>query len=153
MLKKILVAYDDGSQASNALQAAIDLAKHTAAEIHLVSAYYIPARQWETSPSVDDVGKPYNTPLENTIDGNIRNHLEKIQAEAAEKVRQENIIVHTAVREGQPGEVIIHMAENIKADLIAIGTHNRGIIGKLFMGSVSQYVVNHATCQVLIVKH
>ena len=42
MIKKILVAYDGGSQANKALEAAIEIARTTGAEIFVASAYTIP---------------------------------------------------------------------------------------------------------------
>jgi nucleotide-binding universal stress UspA family protein len=38
------------------------------------------------------------------------------------------------------------------ADLIVVGTHGRGRVGRLVLGSVSDHVVRHAPCPVLIVR-
>ncbi len=47
---------------------------------------------------------------------------------------------------------ILHYAKEINADLIAIGTHGRHGISRLFNSSVSEDLVNHAFCPVLVVN-
>ena len=51
-----------------------------------------------------------------------------------------------------PGETIVEAAAAEGADLIVVGTHGRGPVGRLFLGSVSDYVVRHARCPVLVVR-
>jgi nucleotide-binding universal stress UspA family protein len=53
---------------------------------------------------------------------------------------------------GDPGESIVAAAESEAVDVIIVGAHSRGIIGRLLMGSVSEYVARHASCPVLIVR-
>ena len=53
---------------------------------------------------------------------------------------------------GDAGESIVEVAEAEGADLIVVGTHERGAVGRLFLGSVSDYVVRHATCPVMVVR-
>ncbi|MEQ8174745.1 MAG: universal stress protein [Syntrophomonadaceae bacterium] len=67
-------------------------------------------------------------------------------------MRKEDIPVQAIIKEGQPGAVLTQIAENIKAALIVIGSHNRGSMGLFFMGSVSNYVLHNAACPVLVVK-
>ncbi len=54
--------------------------------------------------------------------------------------------------EGEPGETIVEAAAAEGADLIVVGTHGRGAVGRLFLGSVSNYVVRHARCPVMVVR-
>ena len=53
---------------------------------------------------------------------------------------------------GDPGESIVAAAEAEAADLIVVGTHGRGAIGRLLLGSVSEHVVRHAPCPVLVAR-
>lgn len=144
--KKILVAYDDSNQSAKALDTAIEIAKHTAAEIHLVSAYTLLANNWEATYS-GVTGDIRTTYLESAL-----KYIIKIQAEAVEKVKEEKITVHTHVVEGKPGPCIVNLAEELNAHLIVTGAHNRGTVARAFLGSVSNYVLNQADCQVLVVK-
>lgn len=55
------------------------------------------------------------------------------------------------VWEGEPAETILAAAEAELADLIVLGTHGRGRLGRLVLGSISERVSEAATCEVLIV--
>ena len=56
------------------------------------------------------------------------------------------------VCEGEPHEVLVDMASAKNADLIALGTHGRKGLKKLFMGSVTSRVLQSSPCDVLIVN-
>jgi nucleotide-binding universal stress UspA family protein len=53
---------------------------------------------------------------------------------------------------GDPASEILRVAEEIKCDLIVLGSHGRGAIARLLMGNVAEHVVRRATCPVLVVK-
>jgi len=130
MLKKIMVAYDEHLAAVKALDMAIEIAKATGAEIYIVSAYM----------SVDNISR--------------RAFLETLLEEATEKVMREGITVYTKLQAGGKvlGETLVRNAEDLLVDLVIIGSHNRGALGKIMFGSVSDYVVRNLKCPVLIVK-
>jgi nucleotide-binding universal stress UspA family protein len=54
--------------------------------------------------------------------------------------------------DGDAGESIVDVAEAETADLIVVGTHERGAVGRLFLGSVSDHVVRHARGPVMVVR-
>ena len=54
--------------------------------------------------------------------------------------------------DGDAGESIVEAAAAEHADLIVVGTHERGTVGRLFLGSVSDHVVRHAGCPVMVVR-
>jgi nucleotide-binding universal stress UspA family protein len=54
--------------------------------------------------------------------------------------------------DGDAGESIVEAATAEAADLIVVGTHGRGAVGRLFLGSVSDHVVRHARCPVMVVR-
>ena len=54
-------------------------------------------------------------------------------------------------RVGAPVEEILNFAAEQKADLIVLGTHSRGAVGHLFLGSVAEPVVRRASCPVLTI--
>ena len=76
--------------------------------------------------------------------------------EAAQAVvvrgRQAGIAVSFLVWEGEPGPAIVDAAAAEEASMVIVGTHGRNRVGRLLLGSVSDYVVRHATCPVLIVR-
>lgn len=56
------------------------------------------------------------------------------------------------VEAGDPADAIVALAVRHKADLIVVGTHERGFLDRLFHGSVSEGVSRHAHCDVLVVR-
>jgi nucleotide-binding universal stress UspA family protein len=76
---------------------------------------------------------------------------EKILKKAHEILEGKFSRIEEATRFGDPSGEILHVAEALKADIIALGSSGmRGIKGML--GSVSRYVLNHSKCSVLIGK-
>lgn len=51
------------------------------------------------------------------------------------------------------GPAIVHLAEQLEADVIVIGASAKGALKRFFRGSVSDHVVHHAPCPVLVVRH
>jgi universal stress protein A len=60
--------------------------------------------------------------------------------------------VMVAVQVGSPFQEIVGYAEAQHIDLIVIGTHGRGPIGHMLLGSVAEKVVRRAPCPVLTVR-
>lgn len=61
--------------------------------------------------------------------------------------------VRTAVEVGTPFVGIIRYARSHHVDLIVMGTHGRGPVKHLLLGSVAEQVVRQAPCPVLTVRH
>jgi nucleotide-binding universal stress UspA family protein len=55
--------------------------------------------------------------------------------------------------QGEPGPMICNAAISCQADLIIMGRRGRTGLSELFLGSVSNYVLHHAPCAVLVVQH
>ena len=60
--------------------------------------------------------------------------------------------LETRLEEGSPAELILSVAQEEHADLILMGARGRGQVEELFLGSVSQRVLTHAVCPVLIIN-
>lgn len=59
--------------------------------------------------------------------------------------------VETLLREGTPVEEAVAAAAEWGADLLVVGTHGRGGLQRLVLGSVAEGVLRHAHCPVLVV--
>lgn len=70
----------------------------------------------------------------------------------AEKAAAVGITAEFTQIQGRPGRAICGLARNWDADLIVLGRRGRSGISELFLGSVSNYVLHHAPCQVLVVQ-
>lgn len=75
--------------------------------------------------------------------------LDKARAICAEH----GVAVETIVEVGDAKEVICEAAEKKNVDLLVLGSHSRGPIQRLFLGSVSNYCVHHSKRPVLVVKN
>jgi nucleotide-binding universal stress UspA family protein len=60
--------------------------------------------------------------------------------------------VETRLEDGDAAEVILRVAEEVRCDLIVMGTHGRSGLGRLLMGSVAEAVMRKARCPILTVK-
>lgn len=75
------------------------------------------------------------------------------QAQAlVERGREDGIDVSFLVWTGDPGDMIVEAAEAERVDMVLVGSHGRGAVGRFFIGSVSEHVVRHAPCPVLVVR-
>jgi universal stress protein A len=70
----------------------------------------------------------------------------------AEELSNKGIKVQPYLRVGYPFDEIVLMANHFQVDLIIIGSHGRGAISRLLVGSTAERVVEHAPCPVLVVK-
>lgn len=66
--------------------------------------------------------------------------------------RAAGVTAEFLVWEGDPGGSIAAAAEAEHADLVVVGTRGRSGAGRMFLGSVSDHVVRHAGCPVLVVR-
>lgn len=95
---------------------------------------------------------PPNIEVEKTV----RENADRILIESADKVRnftgEKNVNISTDILFGSPESRIVETAEEIKADLIIVGSHGYNSWERLLLGSVSDSVVHHAPCSVLVVR-
>ncbi|MDB5876079.1 MAG: universal stress protein A-like protein [Ramlibacter sp.] len=56
------------------------------------------------------------------------------------------------VETGEPGAVICEVAARIGADVVVVGSHGHGWLQRVLIGSVSNHVLHHAPCPVLVMR-
>jgi nucleotide-binding universal stress UspA family protein len=81
----------------------------------------------------------------------VRERRQSAAQELVQRGRHEGIRVTFLVWEGDPGDSILEAARAEDADMVILGSHGRGPIGRLLLGSVSQHVVRHARVPVVVV--
>jgi nucleotide-binding universal stress UspA family protein len=143
---KILLATDGSEDAEVATSTALDLAKSSGSEVHIVLVEE-PAYAY-----VDPSGYPYfpDEELEHQLEQRARMRLDR----EVEKSRSAGGAVADAhLRVGDAAAEIVDLAEDIGAGLIVMGSRGLGRIRRALMGSVSDSVVRHAHCPVLVVRH
>lgn len=82
----------------------------------------------------------------------VREERESAATELVARAREAGVQTAFLVWEGDPGEGIVDAARSEGADLIVLGTHGRHGVGRSIFGSVSDHVVRHAPCPVVVVR-
>ena len=142
MFKTILVATDFSQASKDAASCARGLAATLGARLHLLHVVLDPSSQPWTAAA-------FAMPLADLIpqwqDDARRDLLLEVPPE-----ERDNVVVAAPV--GSPSAEIIQYAQDHHVDLIVMGTHGRGALGHLFLGSVAERVVRKAPCAVLTVR-
>jgi nucleotide-binding universal stress UspA family protein len=140
MFTSILIPIDGSEASSQALREALKLAKEQGAKVCLTHVY-------ETIKHVVTEGAVDLTPA-------IRRQGEALLNEALEQARKAGVAATTALVAGGDRRVpvaIVEQATAAHADLIAMGTHGRGGIERLMLGSVAEGVARRASIPVLLI--
>jgi nucleotide-binding universal stress UspA family protein len=141
---KILLATDGSEEATLAAPTAVDIADKTNSELHVVY-----------------VGEEYGYPIyavpeyeyARTIQENLEQEVRKLLDAEVEQVKAAGgTVVGAHFGMGRPDEEIVKLAEEIGAGLIVMGSRGRGGVRRSLMGSVSDSVVRHAHCPVMVVR-
>lgn len=139
--ERILVPTDGSPEVETVLDHAIALARIHDAELD--SVYVM--------QSASFTGLPMETSWEA-----VGTHLQKEGENALDAVRTEcdasDIEVTCSLLEGSPAEQIVRYATANDCDLIVMGTHGRGGIDRLLLGSVAEHVVRTSPVPVLTVR-
>ena len=69
-----------------------------------------------------------------------------------ERGRAAGVSVSLLVWEGDPGESIVEVARAESPEMVIVGSRAKGVMGRFGIGSVSDHVVRHAPCPVLVVR-
>ncbi len=146
---KILLATDGSRDAELALSTAADLANSTDSELHVVTvAPGCPDPVYR----IHEASLRYET-YEEALEA-VKAEAQKVLGEQVQKVKEVGATVAEAhLRIGERRDrAIVHLADEPGAGLIVVGSRGLGGIRRALMGSVSDSVVRHAHCPVLIVR-
>jgi nucleotide-binding universal stress UspA family protein len=134
---KVLLATDGSGDAELAATTAASLAKSTGSELHVVHV-------WRPVPSVH---------FDALIRQEMRREAQEILDAQVKKIEGLGATVtEVHLREGDASEEIVALAAEIGVGLAAVGSRGRGKIRRLLMGSVSDAVVRHAHCPVVVAR-
>ena len=147
---KILVPTDGSEFSRTAVQQACEIAMdQTAAEIKILSVYE-PHQPMGTEPFA--VSAEFHAELDKIAKANAESWAKDAADLATSSVNGSEVNVSSSVERGDPAPLIIDTASSWGADLIVMGSHGRGFWSRLTLGSVSDAVLHHAPCSVLIAK-
>jgi nucleotide-binding universal stress UspA family protein len=139
---RILLAIDASKEAELATVKAVDLADGTDSGLHVVHVGLVPNFLMEGTPG-------YSRKLYEEIEQESREVLRKLTWRV--KVAGGSV-TRSHLRMGEVDLEIVGLARELEADLIVMGCRGRGGIRRAIEGSVSDAVVRHAPCPVLVVR-
>ena len=151
---KILLATDGSSEAEMAARTAVDLGKQTNSELHVIHVWDLAPSALLYSGATDPEGVELPDPiLEEALERRTEQRGREMLDAEVERVRSAGGTVAQAhLMMGEPAREIIHLAEDLGAGLVVMGSRGRGGIRRTLMGSVSDSVVRYAHCPVLVVR-
>lgn len=135
--KKILVGTDGSKYSGIAIDKAVDFAKAYGGALVVLSVVDVPTEFYAEAPkAVEDMvrkAREYTASV-------------KKQAEAA------GVKAESYVGEAEAWEAVVKLAQDQNVNMIVVGSHGRTGLRRLLMGSVTEKVIGHAPCPVLVVK-
>ncbi|MCR6546842.1 universal stress protein [Dehalobacterium formicoaceticum] len=141
MFKKIMVAIDGSEHSIKAIDASIELAKKENSQVEVI--YVVPILTRYTRDYAQMMPK---------LESNLREDAQKIMNEATERFKDTGIEYTTSIKTGDAADEIIREAEQRGTEVIVMGSRGLGAISRFFLGSVSNKVLTHAPCSVLIIR-
>ena len=139
MYSRIIVGYDGSAYGAAALLQAAELARCTAAELHLVAV----------CDSSGGMAIAQATGAGDAL-GNEMALLQPALEESGRRLRDTGLTVTCAIRSGEPAAEIAAHAREIRADLIVLGHTGKGVFSRWMLGSVGAALLDHPPCSLLV---
>lgn len=135
--QRVLLATDGSKYSKAATERAIDFAEAYGGELMVVSVVDVPSEFYAEAPKVED---------------ELIDKARRYMADVKKQAEAVGIKTETFVREGEAYKVIVGLAREQNINTIVMGSHGRTGLKRLLMGSVTEKVIGHAHCPVLVVR-
>jgi nucleotide-binding universal stress UspA family protein len=145
-IKKVLYPTDFSRCAEQALSLALDIVRRHGAELHMLHAHVL--------RDYDPYNPEYNLQI---VEDDARKQLEAAAAHRMDSILSDHRTGDVSIKQVQlrgisAGPVLLDYAGEHDIDLIVMGTHGRRGLKHIFLGSIAEEVIRHATCPVLTVR-
>ncbi len=150
MLQKVLVPTDGSDTARKAIDFTARLLAGASCEVVLLSVVEEPA--YATFWSDGLIAPEVIIPPAEELKAELRGRAEEMLAAQAEPLLAAGLRTTTRIRFGNPAAEILREAEDGGCEMIVMGSHGHGLLSGFLLGSVSNRVVHHAKCPVLVVR-
>jgi nucleotide-binding universal stress UspA family protein len=156
-MKKLLVAVDFSKNNSAVLEQAANLAKSLDAQLSIlhVTSDQTQAMAYESTQFTGYASEFVNIPGDVQLARDIcaeefkREHTQLLGMSS--KLRNDGIKVQALLIKGSAVNVILEKAKELEVKIIILGTHGHGLLHKVLLGSVSEGIIRHAQCNVMVV--
>lgn len=137
MAGRIIVGVDGSPDSKRALRWAVAQAERTGQEVHAITAWEVPVRVVLVPTATEQ---------------DYADHAAAVAESELNEVLGEHpsVGVHARTIEGRPARVLTAVATS--EDTLVIGSHGRGELPGMHLGSVSSYCVHHAPCPVVLLR-
>jgi nucleotide-binding universal stress UspA family protein len=154
LFQKILVPLDGSEHSFKALDVAIQIAKKFGGKLTLVHVYSMVAVAGVMpEPSMATAGVPVMTALDvSRLVEAARKVGSRILEDGEQRVKVARVEVNKLLEEGHTVQEIIRVAKEGNFELIVMGARGISHIREMLLGSVSDGVMHHVSCPVLVVK-
>ena len=149
-IKKILYATDLSENSAYAFRYAVNSAQQHGGKIHIVHVLEeikanILAAYYEKIQEIREKGKE-------EIKDRIQKRLETFcQREILKDPECRDLVASTEVVEGDPAAEILRKADELRVDLVVMGTHGKGLLEHAFLGSVAEKILHRIKIPVLTI--
>jgi len=154
VIGKILVPVDGSEYALKAAEYAVDFAKMVKAKLVVLHVLHLPSYVF-AYPSIEGAsGVTLPQALPASVFEEEKKAAENLVRKVKEMAEKAGVNAETAIIERQPSvpDAIIDFAMKSECDLIVMGSKGRTGIKRFLLGSVTESVVHHAHCPVLVVR-
>lgn len=132
----VAVGVDGSPESISALRWAIGEARLRHGRVRMITS-------WSYPPRTNDIDGEF-------IDDRSERGAERIQAIALDAVPSDGVEVSGHLVQGPPASVLLDAAQGV--NLLVVGSRGLGGFSGLLLGSVSNQVVHHAACPVLVIR-
>ena len=149
---KILLATDGSEDALFAARTAVNLANKTSSELHVVYVEEMP-RRFSSASEPSSLEEMIDPEFEEKMRQHAQAAASQLLEEQVQKIKEaDGQIAQAHAKFGRPDAEIVHLAEELDAGIVVVGSRGQGGLRRALLGSVSDSVVRHAHCPVLIVR-
>jgi nucleotide-binding universal stress UspA family protein len=155
MFQKILVAIDESDTHRTVFESALTLAKVTNAHLILMHVLSLNNPNTLALPMFSGYYPTVNEELVKQLQAEqqaLTNRGIELLQSLVDEAMTAGVTAKYMHITGDPSHLICATANDLGVDLIAIGRRGRSGLRELFLGSVSNYVVHHAPCSVLVIQ-
>ncbi|HJQ30166.1 MAG TPA: universal stress protein, partial [Rubrobacter sp.] len=138
---RVLLATDGSQDAELAARVATDLSRRTGAQLHVAHAWRHHVRGFGY-PTV--VWTDYSYIYEREARRLLEAEIDAIEAAG--------VVAEPHLLHGPPIDAILDLCDEIRPGLVVMGSRGLGPVGRIIVGSVSEGVVHHARCPVLVAR-
>ena len=141
MFSKVLVPIDSSDNSLRALDAALLLSEKTGAEVTAIHVMEdIPILHIQSEKLLRELVDAY------------KRETQQILSKCSDIATGKGLSITTKLLQGNVGSTILDFCEREKYDVIIMGSRGMGKFKELVLGSVSNKVVHHSSCPVMIIR-